>query len=79
MLSERESQIVKLVSQGYSNKQIGQDLFLAEQTIKTYISQGMRKLGANNRTRLVVLAMERGILGIGRHYESPDDMVYPTI
>jgi DNA-binding NarL/FixJ family response regulator len=54
MLTQREIEVVELVMQGKSNKQIGSELFLTEGTVKNYISRILDKLELNNRTELVV-------------------------
>lgn len=61
-LSKREFQVLKLLSLGYSNKEIGDKLFLSESTIKTHVSNLLLKLEARRRTEAVQLAKEAGIL-----------------
>ncbi|MBB3178777.1 response regulator transcription factor [Variovorax sp. Sphag1AA] len=63
-LSEREIQVLRLVSQGLANKEIGKQLLLSEGTVKNYLAQILSKLGAADRTNAVVLALSRGILGL---------------
>jgi DNA-binding NarL/FixJ family response regulator len=53
-LTSREIEVVELVMQGKSNKQIGSALFLTEGTVKNYISRILDKLELNNRTELVL-------------------------
>ena len=53
-LTPREIEVVELVMQGKSNKQIASSLFLTEGTVKNYISRILDKLELNNRTELVV-------------------------
>jgi DNA-binding NarL/FixJ family response regulator len=62
-LTEREFQVLMLIAQGLSNSQIGEKLFLAEDTIKTHCRRLFRKLGARNRAQAVVAGYERGLLG----------------
>ncbi len=50
-LSERELEILKLLAQGASNRQIASQLFLAEGTVKNYISNILDKLGVEDRTQ----------------------------
>ncbi|MDP2931771.1 MAG: response regulator transcription factor [Chloroflexota bacterium] len=64
-LSPRETEVLKHIAEGYSNKRIAFTLGVTEQTIKNYIASIMRKLNANDRTHAVVLAMRRGWLDIG--------------
>jgi DNA-binding NarL/FixJ family response regulator len=53
-LTPREIEVVELIMQGKSNKQIGSTLFLTEGTVKNYISRILDKLELNNRTELVL-------------------------
>ena len=59
-LTEREVEVVRLMSGGYSNKEIAQALFLAEGTVKNHISHILAKLGVRDRTRAVLKALELG-------------------
>ncbi|MFC1906880.1 response regulator [Chloroflexota bacterium] len=56
-LSRRETEIIKHIAEGTSNKRIAFALGIGEQTIKNHITSIMRKLNANDRTHAVVLAM----------------------
>jgi DNA-binding NarL/FixJ family response regulator len=74
-LTPRETQTLKYVAEGYSNKQIARALYVSEQTIKNHVSAVQHKLGANNRTHAVVLALRRGCINIaerGLELESSD-------
>ncbi|QDP97667.1 response regulator transcription factor [Microlunatus elymi] len=53
-LTERERQILELIAQGLTNRQIGQRMFLAEKTIKNYVSTLLSKLGMQRRTQIAV-------------------------
>jgi DNA-binding NarL/FixJ family response regulator len=55
-LTEREREILGLVAQGLTNRQIGEELFLAEKTVKNYVSSILAKLGLERRTQAAVLA-----------------------
>ena len=70
-LSRRETEILKHVAEGNSNKLIASALGIGEQTIKNYIASIMRKLNANDRTHAVVLAIRRGWLNIGEISDLP--------
>ncbi|HEY6125527.1 MAG TPA: response regulator transcription factor, partial [Steroidobacteraceae bacterium] len=61
-LSEREIQVLKLVAAGNSNREIGEHLHITEQTAKAHMKRIVAKLGANDRTHAVTLAMNRGFL-----------------
>jgi two-component system, NarL family, response regulator DevR len=55
-LTDREREILSLVAEGLTNRQIGDRLFLAEKTIKNYVSSLLSKLGLERRTQAAVLA-----------------------
>jgi DNA-binding NarL/FixJ family response regulator len=55
--SEREVAILRLMAGGYSNKEIAKSLFLAEGTVKNYVSEILTKLGTRDRTRAVLKAI----------------------
>jgi LuxR family maltose regulon positive regulatory protein len=62
LLSRRELDVVRLISQGFSNKEISETLFLAIDTVKGHNRTIFRKLGSQNRTEAVARAREIGIL-----------------
>jgi DNA-binding NarL/FixJ family response regulator len=55
-LNDKEEKILALLAEGKSNRQIAQALFLAEGTVKNYVSRIMEKLHANTRTELAILS-----------------------
>jgi DNA-binding NarL/FixJ family response regulator len=55
-LTEREREIFALIAEGLTNRQIGERLFLAEKTVKNYVSSLLAKLGVERRTQAAVLA-----------------------
>jgi DNA-binding NarL/FixJ family response regulator len=57
-LSEREREVLELVGEGLTNRQIGERMFLAEKTVKNYVSSLLSKLGLQRRTQAAVLAAE---------------------
>ncbi|HET8957150.1 MAG TPA: response regulator transcription factor [Microcella sp.] len=57
-LTPRETEIVTLIAEGLSNREIGARLFLAEKTVKNYVSGILAKLGMQRRTQAAVLAAE---------------------
>lgn len=61
-LSERELEIIQLLAQGLNNRAMAQRLFLAEGTVKNYISTILQKLDARDRTHAVTRAHELGLL-----------------
>ncbi|NLG56266.1 MAG: response regulator transcription factor [Rhodococcus sp.] len=62
-LTEREVEVLRLVAQGYGNRQIADALFLAEGTVKNHLSSILAKLGTRDRTNAVLKAIRSGILG----------------
>lgn len=62
-LTERELQVLRGMSQGQSNGEIGRELFLSEDTIKTHARQLFRKLGARDRAQAVAVGFRRGLVG----------------
>ncbi|HEX4911293.1 MAG TPA: response regulator transcription factor [Permianibacter sp.] len=61
-LSEREREILRLLSGGYSNKEIARALDLAEGTVKNHVSAILGKLGVRDRTRAVLKAVELNLI-----------------
>jgi DNA-binding NarL/FixJ family response regulator len=61
-LSERESEVVRLVARGYSNKEIAGKLDVSVKTVETYRYRAVEKLGLRSRADLVRYAIERGWL-----------------
>ena len=55
-LTDQERRILELVAQGMTNRQIGAEMFLAEKTVKNYVSSLLAKLGLERRTQAAVLA-----------------------
>jgi DNA-binding NarL/FixJ family response regulator len=61
-LSDREIDVLKLIASGTSNKIIATQLSLAETTVKTHVQNILFKLGANDRTHAVTIALKRGYI-----------------
>jgi DNA-binding NarL/FixJ family response regulator len=61
-LTEREIQVLRLVAEGSSNKIIADQLAISEYTVKAHMKSVMSKLGANDRTHAVMIAMKRGFI-----------------
>jgi two-component system, NarL family, response regulator DevR len=61
-LSERDLKVVELMAQGKTNKDIAQEMFWSDRTIKRKVEDMMTKLGARNRAQLVAEATKRGLL-----------------
>ena len=60
-LTQRESEVLDLVTKGHSNKAIAARLYVGEETVKTHLSAIYRKLGVKDRTSAVALAMREAI------------------
>lgn len=61
-ITAREMEILELVAEGLSNKEIAARLFVSENTVKTHCSRVFGKLGAERRTQAVQFAKEQGLL-----------------
>jgi DNA-binding NarL/FixJ family response regulator len=59
-ITTREREVLRLLVAGYSNREIGRALFVAEGTVKNHVSNILAKLGVRDRTRAVLKAVERG-------------------
>ncbi|MCC7445987.1 MAG: response regulator transcription factor [Anaerolineae bacterium] len=62
LLTEQERAILELVAQGYTNKQVGQQLHLAEKTVKHYMTNILQKLQVNNRVQAALIATKQGLV-----------------
>jgi DNA-binding NarL/FixJ family response regulator len=63
-LTTREMDVLRLIRDGYRNKQIADELTIAETTVNFHIKNLVGKLGANDRTHAVTIAIRRGLLQI---------------
>jgi DNA-binding NarL/FixJ family response regulator len=62
LLSERELEILRLLAQGMTNREIAQHLYLAEGTVKNYVTNILGKIGARDRTQAALRAQELALL-----------------
>ncbi|CAM4278711.1 Protease production enhancer protein [Mycobacterium basiliense] len=62
-LTAREVEVLRLVAQGRSNRDIAAELFIAEKTARNHIERVYAKLGVNNRTQASLAAIDRGLAG----------------
>jgi DNA-binding NarL/FixJ family response regulator len=60
-LTQREHDILALLSEGRSNRSIAQNLFLSEKTVKAHLAAIFRKLGVTNRTQAAMMAVQLGV------------------
>jgi DNA-binding NarL/FixJ family response regulator len=63
-LSERERDVFRLMAQGLSNAEIGNELFISETTVKTHVTHILQKLNLRDRVQAVVLAHRAGLLEV---------------
>jgi len=61
-ISQRETEVLRLVARGASNKEIAASLFISEATVKSHLIHIFRKLNVDDRTAAVTVALERGLL-----------------
>ena len=71
-LSARELEVLDLIVQGLSNKQIAFRLTIAEHTVKNHVKSILSKLHANDRTEAATAAIRRGIVRLETHLSRPD-------
>ncbi|MGO8936371.1 MAG: HD domain-containing phosphohydrolase [Mycobacterium sp.] len=62
-LTAREVEVLRLVAQGRSNREIATELFIAEKTARNHVERIYAKLGVNNRTQATLAAIDRGLTG----------------
>ena len=57
-ISEKEYEVIQLVAEGFSNKEISQKLFLSEGTVRNYLSTILEKLNLRDRTQLAIFYLK---------------------
>ncbi|MDB5076323.1 MAG: transcriptional regulator, LuxR family [Chloroflexi bacterium] len=62
ILSKREDEVLRLVAEGLTNKEIARELFVTENTVKTHVTSLFNKLGVDSRARAVAVAANEGLL-----------------
>jgi DNA-binding NarL/FixJ family response regulator len=63
-LTERETEVLRLLAHGQSNKEIAKNLFIAEKTVKTHISNILGKLDVPSRTQAALYAARIGLVSL---------------
>ncbi|QBE65385.1 response regulator [Pseudoduganella lutea] len=63
-VAPREREVLRLVGQGNSNKQVAREMGITEETVKCHMKTILSKLGANDRTHAVAIAIRRGIIDL---------------
>lgn len=61
-LTEREREIIQLIANGFSNKEIGEKLFISHKTVDVHRTNIMKKLQVNNVASLVKISFEAGLI-----------------
>ncbi|ACB85890.1 response regulator [Natranaerobius thermophilus] len=63
-LTGREKEILELMAQGYTNKEISKELYISEKTVKNHVSNILRKMDVTDRTQAVITALKCGVVQI---------------
>jgi len=71
-LSAREAEIVALITQGLSNEQIADRMFLSVNTVKSYIRSAYQKMRVNNRARAVLWGVDHGFRPTSNRANAPE-------
>src|SRR5215203_2889955 len=70
-LTDRETEVLKLLARGKSNRQIASELFVEEKTVKAHVSSILRKLGVQSRTQAALYAVRTGLVSMDELGEEP--------
>ena len=66
-LTEREIEVLRMLAQGQSNKEIARSLVIGEKTVKTHVSSILGKLGVPSRTQAALYAVRIGLVTVDGH------------
>jgi DNA-binding NarL/FixJ family response regulator len=72
-LTSREMDVLRLITQGLSNAEIGQQLFISDTTVKTHVTRVLQKLDLRDRAQAIVLAYQTGLFD-GTDTRRPEDL-----
>lgn len=67
-LTPQEARVLKLIGRGLTNREIGSEMFLAEKTVKNYVSSLLAKLGFERRTQAAIFITDKGWMSPPKHY-----------
>lgn len=71
LITARHVDVINLVARGYSNDRIGRELGISTDTVKTHLRRIFRRLGANDRANLILIAVARDVIRIEDHSLPP--------
>ena len=63
-LSNRENEVLELLAQGMSNRDIAEELYISEKTVKNHVSSILRKFSVNDRTQAVIFSLKNGLVSL---------------
>lgn len=63
-LSNRENEVLELLAQGMSNRDIAEELYISEKTVKNHVSSILKKFSVNDRTQAVIVALKNGLVSL---------------
>ena len=61
-LTDREREVLLLIAQGRSNREVGEELFISDHTVKTHVGRLLTKLDQRDRVQLVIFAYDNGLV-----------------
>ena len=78
-LSDREIEILRLLGQGKSNKELAQELFISVNTVKVHLNNVFKKLGVSSRTEATLFAIEHKIIDCQSQKQKLSTFLYPKL